>query len=100
MAALFMLLSATLAFMSSSSDKALENASKAIKMREEARKLSPKDKKAATGKDAPQSSSSSSTSTEATTGAADTTEKAEQPATDIPVENAPTPAPAAPAPKQ
>ena len=39
-----MLLSATLAYMSSSSDKALENAAKAIQMREEARKLDPKDK--------------------------------------------------------
>src|SRR4029077_14780083 len=47
MAALFMLLSATLAFLSSSSDKALENAAKAIHMREDARKLSPSDKKAA-----------------------------------------------------
>src|SRR5690349_19653279 len=39
MAALFMLLSATLAYLSSGSDKALENAAKAIQMREEARKL-------------------------------------------------------------
>ncbi len=44
MAALFMLLSATLAYLSSGSDKALENAAKAIQMREEARKLDPKDK--------------------------------------------------------
>src|SRR3954465_11991287 len=45
MAALFMVLSASLAYLSSSSDKALENATKAIKMREDARALSPKDKK-------------------------------------------------------
>src|SRR5215813_384068 len=45
MAAMFMILSASLAYLSSSSDKALENASRAIKMREDARELSPKDKK-------------------------------------------------------
>ena len=44
MAALFMLLSATLAYLSSGSDKALENAAKAIQMREDARKLDAKDK--------------------------------------------------------
>src|SRR5262245_19268101 len=49
MAALFMLLSATLAYLSSGSDKALEEAAKALKVREEARKLSPKDKAATTG---------------------------------------------------
>src|SRR5689334_4540882 len=63
MAALFMLLSATLAFLSSSSDKALEHASKAIKTREEARKLTPKDKKSASAKDAPVSTSSSESGT-------------------------------------
>src|SRR5688500_1158090 len=45
MAAMFMLLSATLAYMSSGSDKALEKAAQAVKAREEARNLGP-DKKA------------------------------------------------------
>src|SRR5215813_9431454 len=44
-AALFMLLSATLAYLSSGSDKALEKAAQAVKAREEARDLGPGDKK-------------------------------------------------------
>jgi preprotein translocase subunit SecG len=61
MAALFMLLSATLAYLSTSSDKALEKASRAIKLREEARTLDKsKSKKAADGKAAPSTSEQSS----------------------------------------
>jgi preprotein translocase subunit SecG len=63
MAALFMVLSATLAFLSSSSDKALDRASHAIKMREEARKLSPNDKKTSAAKGAQSSSSSEGAAT-------------------------------------
>jgi preprotein translocase subunit SecG len=47
MAALFMMLSATLAYLSSSSDKGLEEAVRARQLREEARKLGPADKAAA-----------------------------------------------------
>jgi preprotein translocase subunit SecG len=62
MAAAFMLLSATLAYLSSGSDKALEDAAKALKLREEARKLSPKDKAAgAAGAAASQSGLTSTT---------------------------------------
>jgi preprotein translocase subunit SecG len=50
MAAMFMVLSASLAYLSTSSDKALEKASQAIKAREEARKLDAKSKKDAEGK--------------------------------------------------
>jgi preprotein translocase subunit SecG len=50
MAAMFMVLSASLAYLSTSSDKALERASEAIKAREEARKLDAKSKKDAEGK--------------------------------------------------
>jgi preprotein translocase subunit SecG len=50
MAAMFMLLSASLAYLSTSSDKALEKASQAIKAREEARKLDAKSKKDTEGK--------------------------------------------------
>ena len=50
MAAMFMVLSASLAYLSTSSDKALEKASRAIKAREEARKLDAKSKKDAEGK--------------------------------------------------
>src|SRR4029077_19376946 len=58
MAAMFMLLSATLAYLSSGSDKALENAAKAIHMRGDAPKLTPKDKaKAAQEKPGPASTS-------------------------------------------
>jgi preprotein translocase subunit SecG len=49
MAAMFMLLSATLAYLSSSTDKDLDAAVKAKQLREEARKLSPKDKASAAG---------------------------------------------------
>lgn len=59
MAAMFMILSASLAYLSSSSDKALENASRAIKMREDARTLSPKDKKDDNAKGAQSSSATS-----------------------------------------
>jgi preprotein translocase subunit SecG len=62
MAAMFMILSASLAYLSSSSDKALENASHAIKMREDARALSPKDKNDAKDDNAKGAQSSSATS--------------------------------------
>src|SRR5690349_12732764 len=54
MAAAFMLLSATLSFLSSSSDKALEKAAQAVKAREDARNVKPDVKKKGakdTGKD-------------------------------------------------
>jgi preprotein translocase subunit SecG len=51
MAAAFMLLSATLSFLSSSSDKALEKAAQAVKAREDARNVKPEAKKKAGAKD-------------------------------------------------
>jgi preprotein translocase subunit SecG len=50
MAAMFMVLSASLAYLSTSSDKALEKASRAVKAREDARKLDTKSKKDTEGK--------------------------------------------------
>jgi preprotein translocase subunit SecG len=50
MAAMFMVLSASLAYLSTSSDKALEKASRAVKAREDARKLDAKSKKDTEGK--------------------------------------------------
>jgi preprotein translocase subunit SecG len=65
-AALFMMLSAALTYVSSSGEKSLENASERVRMREEARSASSKDKKGAAASKptapAPQSTSESSTS--------------------------------------
>jgi preprotein translocase subunit SecG len=55
MAAMFMLLSATLAYLSSGSDKALEKAAQAVQAREEARKLPADKKKGGTAGAAPAS---------------------------------------------
>jgi preprotein translocase subunit SecG len=67
-AALFMVLSATLAFLSSSSDKALERAARTIKTREEARNLTPKEKKRQAAEKGAQSASSPAPATAPGTG--------------------------------
>jgi len=83
MAAAFMLLSATLAYLSSGSDKALEDAAKALQLREEARKLGPKDK-AAGAAGAP--ASQGLTSSPAGAAAEPLVEGLEEPAGTAPVE--------------
>ncbi len=92
MAALFMLLSATLAFISSSSDKALENASRAIKAREEARKLGPKEKAASSQKGAQSSSSAPEEAAPTTTAPATPATTAPAPDTGEPAAGGNTPA--------
>jgi len=89
MAAMFMVLSASLAYLSTSSDKALEKASQAIKAREEARKLDAKSKKDAEGK-----ALSGGEPTAPASGATPAGESAGEPAGDG-SERASTPAPAA-----
>jgi len=87
MAALFMLLSATLAFLSSGSDKALERASNAIKMRDEARKVSANKDKAADTKGAQSSSSSAGSTTTAPATSSPTNEPAQGASPDEPAED-------------
>jgi preprotein translocase subunit SecG len=79
MAATFMLLSATMAYLSSGSDKALEKAAQAVKAREEARKLGPADKKGASAGAAAPASNLSSSPTAPAEGSSD----------DAPIEMAP-----------
>jgi preprotein translocase subunit SecG len=81
MAAMFMLLSATLAYLSSGSDKALEKAAQAVQAREEARKLPADKKKGGTAGAAPASGLTSDPSA--------TPEAEGAPAEGAPVEGAP-----------
>lgn len=97
-AALFMILSAALTYVSSSGEKSLENASERVRLREEARGAASKDKKKADEKAKPEDqAASSSSSTEAAPA------NAEAPAANQDLEEKPGEAPApsdAPAPPQ
>jgi preprotein translocase subunit SecG len=80
MAALFMLLSASLAYLSTSSDKALEKAAQAVKAREDARNLDAKSKKDAAEDKAKTSDEAMISPGESTSAPTETTAPAEAPA--------------------